>query len=176
MDKKIEQMVDVILKHYADKVGEKGINMLKDSFFTVKHGYRVMSPKVNINRHKTIRRSPFNRSAPGETPAIDSGGMYRSNTPWISKSTDGYKVQFHNSQPYADYFDGASHEVGLMKMNKEGFQSRGLTGKGIGGWAMAEPTWFTLAPREYFQPVVRKLKEEVAKIDVYRIILEVLGA
>ncbi|WP_294402934.1 hypothetical protein [uncultured Clostridium sp.] len=168
LDQAIEQMVDVILKEYADKVGKQGVEMLKDSFFTVKHGYRVMSPKVNFNRHKTIRRSPFNRSAPGETPAIDSGGMYRSNTPWISKSTDGYKVQFHNSQPYADYFDGASHEVGFM-------QSRGLTGRGIGGWANAEPVWFTLAPREYFQPVVRKLKEEVAKIDVARIVLEVLG-
>lgn len=170
LDQAIEQMVDVILKEYADKVGKQGVEMLKDSFFTVKHGYRVMSPKVNFNRHKTIRRSPFNRSAPGETPAIDSGGMYRSNTPWISKSTDGYKVQFYNSQPYADYFDGASHEVGFMTANKEGLQSKGLTGRGIGGWA-----WFTLAPREYFQPVVRKLKEEVAKIDVARIVLEVLG-
>ena len=150
IEQKIEQMVDIILKEYADKVGKKGIEMLKDSFFTVKHGYRVMNPKVNINRHKTIRRSPFNRSAPGETPALDSGGMYRSNTPLISKSSDGYKVQFHNSQPYADYFDGASHDI---------MGSR----------------WFTLAPREYFQPVVKKLKEEVAKIDVYRIILEVLG-
>lgn len=175
MDKAIEQMVDVVLKEYADKVGKQGIEMLKDSFFTLKHGFRVMSPKVNINRHKTIRISPFNRSAPGETPAIDSGGMYRSNSSWISKSTDGYNVRFHNSQPYAEYFNGASHEVGLMRGSREGFQSRGLTGKGISGWAMAEPVWFTLAPREYFQPVVRKLKEEVAKIDVYRIILEVLG-
>ena len=150
IEQKIEQMVDIILKEYADKVGKKGIEMLKDSFFTVKHGYRVMSPKVNINRHKTIRVSPFNRSAPGETPALDSGWMYRSNTPWISKSTDGYKVQFHNSQPYADYFDGASHDI---------MGSR----------------WFTLGRREYFQPVVKKLREEVAKIDVYRIILEVLG-
>lgn len=157
IEQKIEQMVDIILKEYADKVGKKGIEMLKDSFFTVKHGYRVMSPKVNINRHKTIRRSPFNRSAPGETPALDSGGMYRSNTPWISKSTDGYKVQFYNSQPYADYFDGASHDI-------------------MGSFKSGKPAWFTLAPREYFQPVVKKLREEVAKIDVYRIILEVLGA
>ena len=168
MDKKIEQMVDVVLKEYADKVGKQGVEMLKDSFFTIKHGYRVMDRRSNINRYKTIRRSPFNRSAPGETPALDSGGMYRSNTPWISKSTDGYNVQFHNSQPYAEYFDGASHEVG------GGFKSRGFKSRGL-GWATAKPVWFTLAPREYFQPVVRKLREEVAKIDVYRIVLEVLG-
>lgn len=164
IEQKIEQMVDIILKEYADKVGKQGIEMLKDSFFTVKHGYRVISPKVNYNRHKTIRRSPFNRSAPGETPAIDTGGMYRNNYVSTWKTAEGgYKVQFGNYQPYSSYFDGASHEVEFMMANKASC------------WAMAEPVWFTLAPREYFQPVVKKLTEEVAKIDVYRIILEVLG-
>ena len=160
IEQKIEQMVDIILKEYADKVGKKGIEMLKDSFFTVKHGYRVMSPKVNINRHKTIRVSPFNRSAPGETPALDSGWMYRSNTPWISKSSDGYKVQFHNSQPYADYFDGASHDI-------------------MGRFKSGKPAWFTLERREYFQPVVRTLQAEVNKFtttdNLVKVILEVLG-
>lgn len=161
IEQKIEQMVDIILKEYADKVGKQGVEMLKDSFFTVKHGYRVKDRRSNFNGNRSLRSS-FTRSAPGETPAIDSGRMYRSNDFWTSKSTDGYKVQFHNSQPYADYFDGASHRIGLWKGS-----GGGLSG-GLGGW-------YEFQPRQYFQPVVRKLKEEIAKIDVYRIVLEVLG-
>lgn len=158
MDKTIEQIIDVVLKQYAHQIGQKGVQMLKNSFSTgVRSGFLVPEKKFNFNAATTTRTGPFRRSAEGETPPIDTGKMFNSNSYKVLK--DG--VQLENTQPYAYQFDGKEH--------RRYFQNK----------IKGTKNWYTIRRREYFQPVVRTLQAEVNKFtttdNLVKVILEVLG-
>lgn len=163
MDKKIEQIIDTVLKQYADKVGKQGVQKLKDSFSTgVRSGFLVPEKKFNFNAATTTRTGPFRRSAEGETPPIDTGKMFNSNSYKVLKDYGGkYGVQLENTQPYAYQFDGKEH--------RRYFQNK----------IQGTRNWYTIRRREYFQPVVRTLQAEVNKFtttdNLVKVILEVLG-